>query len=158
MPLKFRLDCCRGKVCRELCTTNFIFYNTDRFFVLFSRCSSVGRWICFYQLYINNKMKLLWHYIPFKLSKCVNCIVTVLSFVSYCNIKYKMNVVAANMQKLLFWFNVGVSTLNMQNVLYFCVLLANYSRKQSENCRHRITIFLKLLYTKNVNRHAKIIR
>ena len=24
--------------------------------------------------------------------------------------------------------------LNMQNILYFCVLLPNYSRKQSENC------------------------
>ena len=119
MPLKFRLDNCRGKVCRELCTTNFIFYNTDRFFCFFD-CWS------FYQLYINNKMKLLWHYVRFNLSKCVNCIVTVLSFLSYWNIKYKINVARANMQKFLFWFNVGVSTLNVQNVLYFCVLLANY--------------------------------
>ena len=115
--------------CRELCTTNFIFYNTDRFFVLFSRCSSVGRWKCFYQLYIKNKMKLLWHYIGFKLSKCLNCIVTVLTIVSYWNIKYKINVDRANLQKFPFWFNVAVSTLNMWNVLYFCVLSANYRRK-----------------------------
>ena len=62
------------------------------------------------------------------------------------------------MHKLLFWFNVAVSTLNMWNVLYILRIIGKRLYKVIGKllCLW-ITIFLKLFYMKKVYRYAKII-
>ena len=140
--------------CREPCTANFIFYNNNSFFLCFSLAD---RELVAENLFINYVLTTKCSYYdiirPIKLSQCAKYIAIVLPFVSYWNIKYKpINVAITNGNSHSVKYRV--STLNTYNFLYFAYFWENLWKKFYG---FELRCFLKVFYTKNVYRYAKIL-